>query len=420
MTRQALALLALCIAPLALYADEAHNINQIVGDRALGMAGAYAGISDDPAGMYYNPAGIAYSSSASISANVNTVQALDISYKDALNDEYDYNRNSFQVLPNFFGVLQPLGGWMVGFSSSIVDSAQEKQDQEFSAFADIERFILNSTNVDTVYNIGPTVAKKLSDELSIGLSLHFHYRRAEFISNQHYKFNADDNREILWVNIYNKKSEQGIRPKLGIQWSPASNWSIGLVVDKTFLVAASETSQLSRCVTNSIAVGCLDFPDEDKNPDDRKDAEITEYTDTRTYPWQVRTGIAWFPNSALLVSADAIYNSGVIVAGRGREPTLDGALGLEWYWSPKWAFRGGVYTAFASTPELIKGESGQEAHIDIYGLTTSVTRFNKGSAISLGLIGNYGNGSAQITATDLIQETTLSGMTAFFTTSYRY
>jgi len=203
MTRQVLALLALYIAPLSLYANPNHNINQVVGDRALGMAGAYAAISDDPAGMYYNPAGIAYSRSANISANVNTVQSLNITYQDALAEEFDYNRNSFQVLPNFFGVVQPLGGWMVGFSSSIVDSAQENQDQSFLAFDHIESLILNISNLDTVYNVGPTVAKKLNDDLSIGLSLHFHYRRAEFVNNQFVKYNATDenNRDTQWVNI---------------------------------------------------------------------------------------------------------------------------------------------------------------------------------------------------------------------------
>ncbi|WP_320826693.1 OmpP1/FadL family transporter [Reinekea sp.] len=427
MTRQALALVALCSAPFVLYANPNHNVNQIVGDRALGMAGAYAGISDDPAGMYYNPAGIAYSHSTNISANVNTLQALDITYQDALAGEFDYNRNSFQVLPNFFGVLQPLGGWMVGFSSSIVDSVQENQDQDFLPFGVIERFILNTSKVDTIYNIGPTVATKLIDELSIGLSLHFHYRRAELISNQHLIYSAEqtENLDMRWVNFYSKLSEQGIRPKLGIQWSPAANWSIGLVVDKTFLVAASETQQKAHCVTNNSTVGCLDFPDVDQNPDDRQDPEITEYQGTRTYPWQVRTGIAWFPTSALLVSADAIYNSATAASEEtgyaGREQTLDGAVGLEWYWSPQWAVRGGAYTAFASTPEVITGQTGQEGHIDIYGLTTSITRFNKGSAISLGLIGNYGSGSSQIVAdSTAIQETTILGMTAFFTTSYRY
>ena len=55
--------------------------------------------------------------------------------------------------------------------------------------------------------------------------------------------------------------------------------------------------------------------------------------------------------------------------------------------------RAGLYTAFASTPEVDPTRSGQvqEAHIDIYGVTSSITRFNEGSAISIGLMGNYGS-----------------------------
>jgi long-subunit fatty acid transport protein len=343
------------------------------------------------------------------------VQSLDITYQDALAGEFDYNRNSFQVLPNFFGVVQPLGGWMVGFSSSIVDSAQENQDQDFLAFGNIESLILNISNLDTVYNVGPTAAKKLNDDLSIGLSLHFHYRRAEFVNNQFIKYSPTDpdNRDTQWVNYYRKLSEQGVRPKLGIQWSPLPNWSLGLMVDKTFLVNATETRQLARCVTDSTAVGCLT----------EQVPEINTYQDTRTYPWQVRTGVAWFPSSVLLVSADAIYSTSSAAIGgfTGREPTLDGAVGVEWYWAPQWALRTGLYTAFASTPEVDRNRSGQEEHVDIYGVTSSITRFNEGSAISLGLMGNYGEGSSQmVEGSTAIQTTSILGMTAFFTTSYRY
>ena len=38
-------------------ADEDHYNNIIIGDRPAGMGGAYTAISDDPSGLYYNPAG---------------------------------------------------------------------------------------------------------------------------------------------------------------------------------------------------------------------------------------------------------------------------------------------------------------------------------------------------------------------------
>src|SRR3989338_10609470 len=49
------------------FADEYHYNNIIIGDRASGMGGAYTAISDDPSGLYYNPAGIAFSFGRSLS-----------------------------------------------------------------------------------------------------------------------------------------------------------------------------------------------------------------------------------------------------------------------------------------------------------------------------------------------------------------
>src|SRR3990172_2529925 len=55
-------------------ADEYHYNNILIGDRAAGMAGAYTAISDDPSGLYYNPAGIVFAPRRSFSASVNAYQ----------------------------------------------------------------------------------------------------------------------------------------------------------------------------------------------------------------------------------------------------------------------------------------------------------------------------------------------------------
>ncbi|HOS34133.1 MAG TPA: hypothetical protein PLO95_13180, partial [Spirochaetota bacterium] len=55
-------------------ADENHYINLFVGDRAAGLAGAYTAIADGPEGAFYNPAGLAYSSSKYFSLSVNAIQ----------------------------------------------------------------------------------------------------------------------------------------------------------------------------------------------------------------------------------------------------------------------------------------------------------------------------------------------------------
>ncbi len=395
-----------------LSADEFHNVNQIVGDRSIGMAGAYGAISDDPSGMVFNPAGVAYSNSASMSANVNTLQWTQITYKDALQQTYDYQRSSYQVLPNFFGVVQPFGNYVIGFSSAIVDSSQEKQDQSFENLANIDRFVVNLNNLKTTYNIGPSIAKKINSTFSIGVSVPFHYRSSEFISNQNIVFSDTVSNSLEWVNVYLKKSEQGIRPRFGMMWNPFSKVSLGIVIDQTYVFRAKQSLQESQCVTNSIETGCAT----QVNP------KITEFNYLPRYPVQTRIAGAWFPNNALLLSSDFIYNSAVDASTGfpAKQATYDAAVGLEWYWSPRWALRSGAYTSMANTLIPSKDLSNQNPHINRYGGTISVARFSQGSSISIGMQSLYGVGDSQLFGSGKLQETTMLDINLFFTTSYRY
>jgi long-chain fatty acid transport protein len=397
------------------WADQFHNVNQIVGDRAIGLAGAYVAVSDDPSGMVYNPAGIAFASSASISANVNTLQFNQINYDDVLNGEYGYQRQSYQVLPNFFGVVQPLSKWKVGFYNAIVDSTQEKQDQSFEDFGNIDRFVINLNNLATTYNVGPAAALQLNKQLSIGLALPLHYRSTELVSNQHIDFSTGADRVMEWQNIALKTNEQGIRPKLGISYSPITHLSFGLTVDHTIVFSAKQTEQQSVCITDETNIGCS----VQVNP------SIQSYSDIPKYPFQIVFGGAWFPSNAFLLSADLILNTSVTQttsAFPDREMTLDAAIGTEWYWDPQWALRSGAFTSLANTPSLNQTDLYQNEHIDRYGGSLSVARFNKGSSISVGVLAQYGTGQSQLFG-DLagqLQQVSTFDVVGFFTTSYRY
>ena len=55
----------------AVYADQYHYHNIILGDRAMGLGGAFVGVSDDASGVYYNPAGLGFALSNDISGSAN-------------------------------------------------------------------------------------------------------------------------------------------------------------------------------------------------------------------------------------------------------------------------------------------------------------------------------------------------------------
>ncbi len=89
-------------------ADEFHYNNLIIGDRAIGMGGAYTGVSDDPSGLYYNPAGVVYTTGRNLSASVNAFYSLDKKYNGVIGG-LGWERNATALLPNFFGIVQPFG-----------------------------------------------------------------------------------------------------------------------------------------------------------------------------------------------------------------------------------------------------------------------------------------------------------------------
>jgi len=88
----ALALCALSAAPVM--ADDEHYVNFLLGGRAMGMGGAYTAISDDPAGMFYNPAGIVYAHSPNLSASVNAFRFSNKTFESVLTGGNDWSREN--------------------------------------------------------------------------------------------------------------------------------------------------------------------------------------------------------------------------------------------------------------------------------------------------------------------------------------
>src|SRR5512134_2351307 len=122
-----LALFALLVPPAA-SADPLHYTNLLVGDRAAGMGGAYTAVSDDVTGLYYNPAGIVYSTGRNLSGSLNSYFNSVKSYKGVIGG-HDWDRKSTALLPNYFGIIQPAGHYKFGFSFAVPDSIIEDQDQ---------------------------------------------------------------------------------------------------------------------------------------------------------------------------------------------------------------------------------------------------------------------------------------------------
>ncbi len=402
-------------------ADEYHYTNLLVGDRASGMGGAYVAVSDDATGLYYNPAGIAYVTGRSISASVNAHYSTTKEYKDVI-DGNGWVRTSSSLLPNYFGVVQPIGKLKVGISYAVPESIVENQDQTFHDVSlsellqlynpgtDISSYIINFTNESEVFAFGPSVAAELSDKTSVGLTLYYYEREMLWILNQQIKTSAGG---YQWINDKFSTNEWGFRPILGFMWAPTEGISVGLALSK-ILIQGSRTTYQHTSIRENLAFDNTGSNSSEVNMPDGQ----SSFGAKRKYPTQVNFGVAWFASPSLLLTGD--INHYTAVHDYGADVVNNFSFGTEYYLSKNWAMRGGAYTNYANTPKITSGSVNQSEHIDLYGGTLSVSHFTRNTAVTLGAGYTFGEGKAQIKGGTEIQSMMSEGWMFFLSSSYSY
>lgn len=400
----------------ASYADDTHYNNILIGERASGMGGAYTAISDDPSGLYYNPAGIVYAGGRNFTASVNAFHNTEVRYKSVIGGS-DWVRNSSNLLPNFFGATQPMLGGMAGFSYAVTDSIVE--DQDFTAMnpnAAVSQFTLNLNVRDNTTKIGPSFAMEFTDKFSLGLTLYAHIRDAETINNQWVTESVSG--KHWWYNSYREESEIGIDPVVGIMLSPADKLSIGITLRKTFIMLADWQTQGTLMNEAALAPEPVFYPPASNSG-----------TDKREHPFITSIGLGYFPSNKLLFSADFTYyspTSGLKYPGTDvwlyfpREATWNAAFGAEYFPTGSWAVRGGLFTNRSNTPVVSSTEYGQEDHFDMYGFSTSLTKMTPTSSITAGLTYSRGSGDSQPYGDNIIKKVEADSLTLFLSSSYSY
>lgn len=401
--------------PIFSYADDYHYNNTLIGDRAAGMGGAYIAVSDDPSGMYYNPAGIAYSTGRNLSASVNAFYFLQKKYDNVIGGN-GWTRTSSSLLPNFFGIIQPLGKVKLGFSYAVPDSSLEDQDQTFYNLPStltgytVSEYIINFNNEDNTYNIGPTIAFDLSKKASLGLTVYGHFRHSQWIFNEQvFLKDSSNNISTNLTNQYFESSETGIKPVLGIMVSPADNFSIGFTASKVFVLSQDTTFQQTVKAYNSDSVIRTVLTSDEK----------------KEYPYQLGLGVAYFPSKAFLIAADINYYTAVkyndaILGNQDRRYVINGALGVEYYFTPKYALRAGAFTNIANTKDMEKSINENE-QIDVYGGSLSLSYFTRNTSVTIGGTYSQGDGKARIIRdSNAIQDASIKAWTVFISSSYNY
>ena len=396
-------------------ADEFHYNNMLIGERASGMGGAYTAISDDATGMYYNPAGIVYVGDRNFSASVNAYFSQVKKYENVIGNQ-PFERKSSALLANYFGIVKPIGKYKIGFSYAMPDSVSEDQNQTFTNVSTaVSRFTINLNNRDTTIYFGPSFAAEINSDLSVGLTLYVHKRDAQLTINQ---FMERTDTTTQWTNKYFRLNETGVRPILGVAWSPAEKLSLGFSLART-IVLSSDANSWTTCwdalgyVANSS--GC--------NKSVAAPSILVPLRATssikRQYPTRLAIGAAYFADRNLLLSGDLTYHTAVTDPIYGEKvATINAAIGTEYYLSRKMAIRAGLFTNRANTPNIQAGVTSIEEQINIYGASLSVSSFSGSASVTLGGSVNYGKGKSQILNDTSVQDASTLGWLIFLSSSY--
>jgi hypothetical protein len=388
--------------------------NILIGDRAATMGGAYVAVSDDSSGTYYNPAGISYTSGTEISGSANVYHVQHTTYKNTIRDQ-NWERHSVELLPNFFSLIRNYGKNAYGISFVVPDSFVQHQDQIYTDLPatetkdPISRYVLNLHNEDITYLIGPTYSRKLTDTLSIGITLNYMYRKERLQQYQLVEYPSAA-QEISYAN--REWGEKGIMPKVGLLWSPIDLLSFGLVVSKTFLLK-SEYISMSNFKADS--------------SNDLTFSNAT-YDIKRNMPTEVALGVAYFPSPFFLVSLD----SSIHIAPKadsfnayGYKTVANVSLGAEYFLNEKNAVRAGVFTNFSNMPTPT-AQTAYIEKIDQYGFTAGYSIYTRSTSITLGVIASFGTGHNQPYAPDSTTglsttvEATRYSYTGVISTSYGF
>jgi len=412
---------AALLCPLASLANEFNYQDILIGEKALGMAGAYTALSDDPTGSYYNPAGLATSFSSSISASLNVYgfewRNVSHGYVTPLGSA-NLSSTSYPTVPTTFGIMRKLGPRLyedgpkqhaVAFSMLVPSNMDFSMDGEILKQEDTNTFDVSQKH-RTLW-AGPSYAYLISPEWAVGMSAFLTF----YTASRRYgttDFTEDPNPGMGYVEWGESKlnlTHYGLTFRVGGIYQPTPNWRVGLTVGTPWISLYGEGNLKVKIATGRRFGDSNDFVEIHNSSFNLKDVTYVE-------PLEIRAGAAYIMGD-LTIAADISYHHSedykpytppksesssdmylpldpflweTVVK---RKPVVNANLGWEYIIAEEWPLRQGFYTNFSSAPDVKSSNTPGPTQIDSIGSTLSIGYITKGYNFNIGVQGSLGMGS---------------------------
>jgi thiamine-phosphate pyrophosphorylase len=407
---QALALSLLLCASGA-RADDSRYQDYPVGSRAIALGGAFAALSDDPSGLYYNPAGICDTRRLNVSVSASLYGIERQSTTGHINIGTGTfsiaGLNELNVIPGEVGAIKGGGAldergtaYAWGFDISVPSFRSYRTDAS-------DPFQVHTRVLDRTFIVAAGAAARFTDRLNLGASVQYVLRLYE-TSEDALNVQGDPANPAVGVYHANASFQTGsLVFILGAKYRLSDDWTLGASLG---LPGAPLHSGGAVTVQDVLSV-----------PGSPNQVTVTTSSvESHTQvPAMARLGAAWRKAGSWTVSAQLTGHLGTSydrfnvppdIAQRlrlqdhiERKPVLDLNAGGELLLSSKYALALGFFTSrsaapgFALNPDgTLASGSSREPHVSLYGATLALGLLGEHSLSHLGLSASYGTGETAV------------------------
>lgn len=406
------------LAAASAQANDTNYQNYLVGERALGLGGAFTALADDASGAFYNPAGLAWVPTSSLSGSLNVYgierQTRTRAYTDELDGKpvsIDLEDAPISTIPTTVGLVRKLGPKLadgiarhaLGFSTYVPYASEFAAGARLQGSTSAGHYEVSEK--DKTIWMGPTYALRILPRLALGVSAFYGFRDARNSwsrSNNRASATDPDLSSAFTVEDEGVSWNSGeLFGRLGTRYQVNEHMSLGLAITtpSVHVHGKARMFQLAAVANDS---GILTHVIR----------EATGLATRNALPTSFRLGAAYQQADRFTLSADLSLVLPVsfepvdftdlpkkeqpVVLGWvrniDRETVLNANVGGEYYAWNRVPLRLGFFTNFSSAPDVTISPTAQLTHINMFGFSTSVGVVSESYEVSIGVLYAFGSG----------------------------
>ncbi len=401
------ALLAVVLCAAAARADDSRYQDFPVGSRATALGGSFVALSDDPSGLYYNPAGICDARRI----NVNVSASL-YGIERQSQGKIELGRGSFSlatldtlnVIPGEAGLLKGVGklddrGTPFAYGFDVTVPAFRSYGSDATT-----PFAVHTRVSDRTFDLGAGVGGRVTNQLNLGIAFHYVLRLFE-TSEDALSVQGSPANPALGVYHANASFQNAnLVALLGAKYHLGEQWVFGLSLGWPGIPLYS--------------AGSVHVQDITADPSGHTSATLSDTTNVdshTTVPAMARAGAAWIVAHRWTLTGQLTGHLGTSydrfsvdpsIASRlrvqnhiERSPVVDLNLGGEYLVNSDLSLALGLFTDRSGAPDFqvngngeLVARSSRQSRVSLYGGTATVGLIGIHAISRLGVSVAYGAG----------------------------